>query len=146
MSIRPVKIYDLVAVSGLVDEMRVNTTHPVPSVDRGLVVETLSGMLANGYGCGFVSECQGLTGVVFGTVSPDWVSGDITASVMVWYTRPDENRGLELFRRFKSEASARGAVRFFAAAPLGPNYDRMCRIFKGMGMSPVETWFTKGVE
>lgn len=132
-------------VATLMEEMRRSTDHPA-SVSWPTASCSIREMLECGFAVGHVLERdERITGAIFGLVTPDWLCGDGTASVMFWFTQAHELRGISLFRAFLMESKQRGAKRIFAASPLGPNYEQLNRIFQSSKMRPVETWWFKPI-
>lgn len=132
-------------VADLMQEMQQRTEHPA-KVDRWAASSSVREMLEQDLAIGYVLQrSEYFTGAILGLITPDWLCGDATASVMFWYTRAHEFRGLGLFQAFQKESKKRGAKRIFAAAPVGPNSERLSRIFQGNRMRPVETWWFKHI-
>src|SRR5687768_4632282 len=75
--------------------------------------KALQTFIERGMGIFFVSEKDGkIEGAIGGTISQDFLTGDLVASEIFWFVHPDcRGEGLKLFLKFEEDAKNRGAKR-----------------------------------
>lgn len=145
--VEPIVGADIDQVVALVREfVETRANHPA-GVSPMAVAEYLAAGVGNPGFIGYKAVRDGEpTGVIFGVIGPDWMSGKIVAQEQIWYVRPGETAGLSLMRAFIAEAARRKA-RFVVSGYI-PQFmgGRIAAVLDHMGFREVESWWVKGID
>lgn len=144
--ITPLQISDVPDAVSLLQAMRAEARHPAP-IDSATAEASLKSWLEAGTGVGFIARSPdgAPTGLIAGLVTPDWLCGDLTATVMVWYAREEEKRGAQLIRAFLKESRRRRAARIMAGTMVAFKNARLSALYAHLGFVPLEAWWFRNL-
>jgi hypothetical protein len=107
-------------------------------------VANLTMLLEQGLGLYILAEENGeVVGGIGGVITPDLLTGDVTANEIFWFCHPEHRGcGLRLLNLFEEESTRRGAVRVHMVHLINYCSDRLDRLFERRGYRLVEKAFT----